>query len=982
MKRQWDAEELVENFTLLPTEMALLSNKSEENRLGFAVLLKFFQMEAKFPRTKQEIPKQIVSYIARLLSVSPKQYGEYSFNGRTIERHRAEIREFFGFREFNPQDKTELIAWLCEFVLAYDRQASSLEAAVYQRLRELKLEPPIPEAVERLIRSAVVTTEKEFCVGIFKQIESGTLIKMDALLNTQDALNDDQSQFKQSVFNFLKTDPGRTSLKSIFKEISKLECIRDLGLPTKLFANVPPKIITHYRRRASAETPRELRRHPTKIRYTLVAAFCWQRNQEITDSLVELLIQIIYRIYVNAERRVDKQLIEEFKRVDGKPRLLFEIAQASLERPEEPVKDVVYPVVSPKTLQAVVKEYKSNSPTYEEKVYTVMRSSYLHHYRRMVPQLLSTLEFRSNNDMHRPVISALSLLKRYQDSNQRYYAIGEELFINGVLSKEQRRLILEEDKDGQERVNRVNYEICVLQALRDKLRSKEIWVVGAKRYCNPEEDLPQDFEVHRETYYKALGQPLDALTFISQLQQELTQALTMLDRAMPSNTKVKIQKKKNGWISVSPLEAQPEPLNILQLKREIERRWPLTSLLDMLKEADLRIGFTNHFKNTGVRSNLDRETLQRRLLLCLYGLGSNTGLKRMCGGINSDLEYDLRYVKKHYIHREHLRNAIAEVVNATFSVRKVAIWREGTTACASDSKKFGSWDQNLMTEWHIRYGGRGVMIYWHVEKKSACIYSQLKTCSSSEVAAMIEGLLRHCTDMKVKKNYVDTHGQNEIAFGFCRLLGFELMPRIKRIGSQKLYLPNAGQKQDFPNLQLVLTKAIDWELICQQYDQMIKYTTALRLGTAEADTILKRFSRSSPQHPTQKALSELGRAVKTIFLCHYLNSEALRREINEGLNVVENWNSANGFIFYGKNSEIATNRLDEQELSVLCLHLLQISLVYINTLMIQRVLAEATWMKQMRKEDFRALSPLVWVHVNPYGTFRLDMNERLQIDAA
>ena len=48
-----------------------------------------------------------------------------------------------------------------------------------------------------------------------------------------------------------------------------------------------------------------------------------------------------------------------------------------------------------------------------------------------------------------------------------------------------------------------------------------------------------------------------------------------------------------------------------------------------------------------------------------------------------------------------------------------------------------------MTEWHIRYGGRGVMIYWHVEEKSACIYSQLKRCSSSEVAAMIEGVLRH-----------------------------------------------------------------------------------------------------------------------------------------------------------------------------------------------------------------------------------------------
>ncbi len=67
---------------------------------------------------------------------------------------------------------------------------------------------------------------------------------------------------------------------------------------------------------------------------------------------------------------------------------------------------------------------------------------------------------------------------------------------------------------------------------------------------------------------------------------------------------------------------------------------------------------------------------------------------------------------------------------------------------------------------------------------------------------------------------------------------------------------------------------------------------------------------------------------------------------------------------------------------MLCLHLLQMSLVYINTLMIQRVLAEADWMKRMKKEDLRALSLLIWLHVNPYGTFRLDMNERLQIDAA
>lgn len=305
---------------------------------------------------------------------------------------------------------------------------------------------------------------------------------------------------------------------------------------------------------------------------------------------------------------------------------------------------------------------------------------------------------------------------------------------------------------------------------------------------------------------------------------------------------------------------------------------------------------------------------------------------------------------------------------------------EGTTACASDSKKFGAWDQNLMTEWHIRYGGRGVMIYWHVEKNSVCIYSQLKTCSSSEVAAMIEGLLRHCTQMKVEKNYVDTHGQSVVAFAFCHLLGFGLMPRLKGIHKQKLYRPDSGNTAAYPNLQPVLTRAINWDLIRQQYDQMVKYATALRLGTAETEAILKRFTRGNLMHPTYQALCELGKAVKTIFLSQYLHSIELRREIHEGLNVVENWNSANSFIFYGKGGEIATNSLEDQELAVLSLHLLQISLVYINTLMIQQVLSQPEWKSLMKPEDLRALSPLIWGHVNPYGTFKLDMTERLSIE--
>ena len=983
MKRQWQPEELIEHFIVLPDEQALLPTKTNatvHNQLGFAVLLKFFQYAARFPLHKNEVPKTVITFIGNQLGIPYEQYLRYNWSGRTIKSHRTQIRAFLGFRTATRQDEQELREWLLHHLLPLGSQFEQLKELVYQRLRAERIEPPTPEQVERLIHSAAHSFEKNFCAATLAQLSEQTIAKIDALLNTDGAIVDEQVQLKPSDFNNLKTDPGRTSLDTILKEFDKLQCIRNLALPANLFTGVSPKVLQQYRQRASVEPPRELRRHPDPIRYTLVAAFCWLRSQEITDNLVELLIQIVHGINVRAERRVEKELIADFKRVNGKTNILFRMAEATLERPEELVKDVVYPVVSRQTLQNLVKEYKSTGSAFEEKVYVVMRASYLGHYRRMVPQLLTMLEFRSNNDMHRPVICALELLKKYQGSTQRYYSPEDEVLIDGVLKRRWRDLVVEVDKDGTERINRVNYEISVLQALRDKLRSKEIWVVGAKRYCNPEEDLPQDFEQERHTYYQTLKQPLEADTFIARLQQQMTEALSQLNQELPSNRQVKIKKQDKGLICVSPLTAQPEPLNLIRVKTEMARRWPMTSLLDILKETDLRVHFTEHFKSAASRENLERSILQKRLLLCLYGLGTNTGLKRVCAGTHGESYSDLQYVKKRFIHKEHLRNAIATVVNEIFRVRQVEIWGEATTACASDSKKFGAWNQNLMTEWHVRYGGRGVMVYWHVEKKSACIYSQLKTCSSSEVAAMIEGVLRHCTDMKVEKNYVDSHGQSEVAFAFCYLLGFQLLPRLKRIKEQKLYLPHPGLADAYPNLQPILRRAINWELIQQQYDQMIKYATALRVGTAETEVILKRFNRSVPQHPTYQALAELGKAVKTIFLCQYLHSEALRQEIHEGLNVVERWNGANNFILYGKSSEIATNSLDEQQVTVLCMHLLQLCLVYINTLMLQRVLSENQWLEMMQPDDFRALTPLIWNHVNPYGLFQLDMNERLMIE--
>lgn len=1020
VKRQWTPAELDDSWTLRPPERSLVDEGLDETgheitprprdahtRLGLACLLKYFQLEWRFPRTRADVPAAAIVHLAHQLGVAATSFVRYDWDGRMASYHRSAVRAFLGVREATVADQEAVTAWLVAHEVPQTQQPEALRAAFIKRCRALLLEPPTPDRLERHVRTALAAYDEQVCATVVGRLSPETQARLDALLDVSPpagaagTTGSTGATTPTSALAELKRDPGPLSVETVAQETAKLERLRQLGLPPDLFRGVPPRLVERFRQRVAAEELHELRRHPTPRRLTLLAAYGWRRAQELTDTLGEVLIDAVHHIQVHAERRVEQALLRDLKRVTGKHTILHDIAVASLEHPDDPVRVVVWPAAGgEQTLRDVVAEYRATGPGCQRKVYTVMRASYSHHYRRLVPPLLRALDIRSNNDRHRPAIEALALLRRYAEapSHASHFDAADDVPLDGVVRPAWRELVVTQTKDGQERVNRINYELAVLHAVRDKLRCKELWVVGADRLRNPDDDLPADFAARRADHYTALGLPLEADTFIAGLQQQLRGALAALDADLPTNPHVTLSTKRGGRIRLTPLPPQPAPPHLDRLKSELDQRWPMTSLLDILKETDLRVGFTDLFTTATAREHLDRETLQKRLLLCLYGLGTNIGLRRVSAegaegsgrsfapldlGEPGERERDLAYTRRRFLTRESVRAAIARVVDAIFAARQPQIWGEATTACASDSKKFGAWDQNLLTEWHVRYRGPGVMIYWHVDKKAACIYSQLKQCSSSEVAAMITGVLRHCTEMEIDRQYVDSHGQSEVAFTFCSLLGFRLLPRLKGLARQKLYRPDAGQPDAYPHLQPVLTRPIRWDLIWdlirQQYDEIVKHVTALRLGTAEAEAILRRFTRANVQHPTYAAMAELGKVYKTLFLCDYLRLPDVRREIQEGLNVVETWNSANAFIFYGKSGEFATNRLEEAEVTMLCLHLLQLCLVYVNTLMIQRVLSEPEWAARLTTDDLRALSPLHYRNVNPYGIIRLDMSRRLSL---
>lgn len=570
MRREREPEELIACWTLVEGDGALIGNKSGPTRLGFALLLKFFELEGRFPRHVGELPEAAVKYVSQQVRIDAAELASYDWSGRTIKYHRAQIRDAYGFREATRADEEHLAAWLSDEVCPVELSDARLREALLARCRAQRIEPPGRQ--ERVLAAANAAFDKRFCAQVVARLSADTQRRLEELI--ADTSGDDGPAVgRRGVLAELKADPGQLGLETLLNEIAMLGRVRSLGLPSDLFAGCSEKLLGAWRARAASCYPSDLWASAAPVRLTLLACLCWVRTAEITDSLVDLLIGLVHKINARAERRVEGELIDDLRRVRGKEGILFRIAEASVAEPDGTVRQVVFPVAGEATLQDLVREAKANEQAFRQRVRTVLASSYSAYYRRMLPNLLGALDFRCNNRAYRPVMDALGLLRRYTDRPARlkHYDAAEKVPIEGVVPREWRDAVV----DGSGRVERVSYEVCVLRSLRDAIRRREVWVVGAARWRNPEDDLPADFEDNRDVHYDALGQPQDPTAFVASLKAQMARALAGFDEATaaakPGGGRI-TTRRGEPWIVVPPLEKLVEAPHLPALKAEVERR--------------------------------------------------------------------------------------------------------------------------------------------------------------------------------------------------------------------------------------------------------------------------------------------------------------------------------------------------------------------------------------------------------------------------
>ncbi len=189
MRREWEPEDLIASWTLLPEDADMLVNKSGATRLGFALLLKFFEIEARFPRFPAEVPLLAVHFVAQQVRVDPSAWESYDWQGRSVKAHRVQIRKRFNFRECSLGDQDKLIAWLAAEVCPIEQRSDQLRDALVARCRLDQLVPPTSGQLDRIATSGMATFEQTFCSQTVLRLTTASQGMLEAMTSTADRVD-------------------------------------------------------------------------------------------------------------------------------------------------------------------------------------------------------------------------------------------------------------------------------------------------------------------------------------------------------------------------------------------------------------------------------------------------------------------------------------------------------------------------------------------------------------------------------------------------------------------------------------------------------------------------------------------------------------------------------------------------------------------------------------------------------------------------
>ena len=450
----------------------------------------------------------------------------------------------------------------------------------------------------------------------------------------------------------------------------------------------------------------------------------------------------------------------------------------------------------------------------------------------------------------------------------------------------------------------------------------------------------------------------------------LTQTASEVDQGYPNNTSVVISDQGEPVLKRPP--ANCESASLKNLEALISERMPERNLIDILRDVDYWTNFTRHFSPlSGSDSKLERATERYLLTTFTYGcnLGATQAARHMRGVVTSRM---LTFVNQRHINLKGLNAALVDIINRYNVMPLTKFWGDGTTA-AADGTKYDLYEQNLLSEYHIRYGGYGGIAYHHVADSYIALFSHFIPCGTWEAVYIIEGLLKNTSEIQPSIIHADTQGQSTPVFALSYLLGIQLMPRIRNW--QDLVFYRHDKETVYQHIDSLFKGVINWELIKTHWSDLLRVVLSINSGKISSDMLLRKLGNYSRKNKLYQAFRELGRVIRTIFLLQFISDQKLRQQITAMTNKVEAYNGFSKWFCFGGEGVIASNDPEQQEKTIKYGDLVANAVIFHNVVDLTEVLLglrkEGFFWK---REDLASLSPYLTSHIKRFGDYLIDLD--------
>lgn len=956
-------EQLDRHFHLDDTDLAMIGRRRWEHmRLGFAVQLGTVRFLGTFLTDPTDVPAEVVANLARQIGIADPECLERYREGRARWHHAAEIRHVYGYREFvEPTAQWRLFRWLYALCWTGTDRPTALFDRATAWLVTHKVLLPGASVLERTIARVRTRANSRLWRLLAVRISPDQKERLDALLVVPEG-------GRQSPMDRLRSGPTLQSVPELTRAIERLDEVRQLvaGLPRT--DQLPKTRVLALARFAGAAKAQAVSRLPDERRAATLLAFLRALEASAQDDVLDLFDLLVTRIFADALRKGREARLRTMGDLDAAALTLRKVCALVLDDAvaAADLRKTAFEAVSQAVLEAAVAQIDSLTRPPDDPYFNELLGQH-RRVRRFLPDFARVVGLGAMS-AGRPVLKALHHLREVEENGTRGTTWPTEF----VPKSWERRVI----RNG--RVDRRAWSLCLVDRLRGALRRRDVFAEPSLRFADPRIGLLDGaaWEAARPTVCRTLGKSQNGTEEIGRLTERLDQAFRSVAGNLPQNASVRFEADgANEDLVLTGLEALDEPASLVALRAAVTARLPRVDLPELLLEIDARTGFAGAFTHASEAEARARD-LETTLCAVLLAEACNTGLEPL---VRPDIpalrRSRLSWVRQNYLRTETLTQANVRLVAAQNGIDLARRWGGGDVASA-DGLRFVVPVRTIHAGPNPKYFGseRGVTYYNLVSDQFTGLNAITVPGTLRDSLVLLSVALEQETAFEPTEIMTDTGAYTDVIFGIFWLLGYQFSPRIADIGGARFW--RVDPVADYGALDKLAAHKVKTGRIVEHWDDLLRLAGSLKLGLVQAGGLMRTLQTHDRPTRLARALEELGRIVKTLYLLAYIDDEAYRRRILNQLNRGEGRHQLARTVFHGKRGELRQRYREGQEDQLGALGLVVNAIILWNTIYMDAALdqlrAEGF---EVRDEDVARLSPLGHEHINMLGRYAFILPE-------